>query len=225
MKHRVVGWTDWDNDEIEENSCSYAERNTIIDHIKEKGYCFTGYDHQEQSFCVPVLNDGKKRCFSQRAWGRIMAEAHGYFGDFDYSMFAFNWYEDDERNVYPDFTTDTFHHDSFIPETNLNENFTVRVTKKDFDLAFNTSMVTLKDLKKYRYIDIGDTLTLKCDDEEAVFNVIALERKSKLGIDEFIERYKKILSGIRDDTEEKKQKRPPIYIFVGVEPRNKGQAD
>ena len=64
MKYKVVGWTSYDGDDVpdSEGRIGYAECCAIIDAIKEHGYLFSGWDHQEMFDCAPVLNDGKRRC-------------------------------------------------------------------------------------------------------------------------------------------------------------------
>ena len=93
MKYRVVGWTYYDNSEIfnSGNTIGFAERNAIIDEIRKHKYLFTGWHHQEScEGVVPILNDGKKRCFSQRGWGGVMAEAYECMGNYDYASFSFH---------------------------------------------------------------------------------------------------------------------------------------
>ena len=93
MKYRVIGWTYYeDNDVLEKKgTIGFAERNAIIDEIRKHKYLFSGWHHQESwNGVVPILNDGKKRCYSQRGWGGVMAEAYGYMEDYDYSLFSFH---------------------------------------------------------------------------------------------------------------------------------------
>ena len=89
MKLKVIGWTEYDNTSLEAGYCGWAALNAITDEIIEKGYSFSGEDHQEMPRCAPVMNDGKIRRMSQRGWGRLMADAYGYNGIYDYSLFAF----------------------------------------------------------------------------------------------------------------------------------------
>ncbi len=58
MKYRVVGCTSADKYDICEENDSFAARHAIVDEIKKKGYSFLGLSHQEEPYCVPVLNDG-----------------------------------------------------------------------------------------------------------------------------------------------------------------------
>ena len=42
MKHRIVGWTEYDDFMVETEEASYAATNVVIDEIKKKGYKFYG---------------------------------------------------------------------------------------------------------------------------------------------------------------------------------------
>lgn len=169
MKYRVVGWTGYDDISIEDsgNTIGFAERHAVIDDIKKNGYLFSGYDHQEMWDCAPVLNDGKKRCFSQRGWGGVMAEAHGYFGAYDYSLFAFGINEE-----YAKRPNNTFCTEDFTPEENLSEHFEIEVDEGIFALAERRNPFFLPDLAELRFIDAGDTLTLRCGEKRARFDNI-----------------------------------------------------
>ena len=173
MKYRVVGWTSYDDMDVEDSAdrIGFAEQNAIIDDIKAHGYFFSGYDHQELLDCAPVLNDGKRRCFSQRGWGRVMAEAHGYFGAYDYSLFAFGTNE--EHAKYP---KEYFCADDFEPEADLAERFELEVTEDIFALAARQNPFFLPDLDSLRFIDAGDTLILRCGAESATFEVTDINR-------------------------------------------------
>jgi hypothetical protein len=169
MKYRVVGWTNYDDESVEEsgNSIGFAERNAIIDDIKNNGYLFSGYDHQEMWDCAPVLNDGKKRCFSQRGWGGVMAEAHGYFGAYDYPLFTFGVNEE-----YAKRPKNAFCAEGFTPEEHLAEHFEIDVDEGIFALANRRNPFFLPDLSELRFIDAGDTLTLHFGEKSAHFNNI-----------------------------------------------------
>ena len=213
MKYKVVGWTDWESDDFANGFASEAVCNAIVDCIKEKGFCFSGYDHQE-SFCgVPVLNDGKMRRFSQRGWGKLMAEAHGLFGPFDYSSFAYSFGKKDGL-VLPDIAKDYLLGD-FAPETNLCEKFTVEVDESTLKSVIEASKIKLDDIPYFRYLDAGDTLNVKCESECVVCKVIFVERKQELDLQEYKEHLRKaIQDGKHDEYEASKS---PTYIFVELE--------
>ena len=97
MKYRVVGWADYSDPDIEDEDVSEAALQAIIEDIRANGYCFSGWDHQESFGCAPVLNDGKRRTFSQRGFGGVMAMAHGNLSRMGYSEYAFHFGEDDIR--------------------------------------------------------------------------------------------------------------------------------
>ena len=175
MKYKVIGWTSYDDEETEDShGCiGFAERNAIIDDIRAHGYLFSGWDHQETWNCVPILNDGKKRCYSQRGWGGVMAEAHGMMGNYDYARFTFFESLDREKCVYPKSSN---YPRNFTPETDLNEHFTIEVETGLFDLAQIRNPFFLEDLDALRYLDGGDTLTLVCGEKRATFCVTDIDR-------------------------------------------------
>ena len=85
MKYKVIGWTSFENNDIPEGVPTIATDNAIVDGIKANGYCFTGCEHQNQPTGTPVLNDGKKYTYGERAWGQMMAQAHD---DDDYVVYC-----------------------------------------------------------------------------------------------------------------------------------------
>ncbi|MBE6655248.1 MAG: hypothetical protein E7609_00045 [Ruminococcaceae bacterium] len=175
MKYRVVGWTDYDSDIVPEarGRIGYAECCAVIDEIKKHGYLFSGWDHQECLYCVPVLNDGKKRCFSQRGWGGIMAEAYGYTDPYDYSLFTFYESIDPEKVKKP---SASFNPGTFTPETDLNERFLLTANEFFFRHADANNPFCIDDTEAFRFIDAGDTLTLCYANEEIDFFVTEIDR-------------------------------------------------
>ena len=179
MKYKVIGWTNYENYDIldSKNTIGFAESNAIIAEIRKHKYLFSGWHHQEwYDCCVPVLNDGKKRCFSQRGWGHIMASSYGYDGDYDYARFTFAESIDDE---YLKFPTDEFDVDNFVSEELENEHFEVCVCKELFDIAKTCNPFYLEDLDSLSSIDTNDTLRLKCGDEVLDFLVADIGRNKK----------------------------------------------
>ena len=174
MKYRVVGWTEYDGDDVPDTRgrIGYAECCAVIDDIKANGYLFSGWDHQESLRCVPVLNDGKKRCFSQRGWGGIMAEAYGYTGAYDYSLFTFDESIDPEKVKKP---SKGFSSYSFTPETDLCEHFDLTVEEAVFCRATDNPF-RIDETDALRYLDVGDTLTLRFGDESLTLFVTDVDR-------------------------------------------------
>ena len=176
MKYRVVGWASYDDSGIEDSkgSIGYAERNAIIDEIRKNGYLFSGWDHQESwDNCAPILNDGKRRCFSQRGWGGVMAEAYGYNEPYDYARFTF--YESinpEKRNV----PKGWFNPKKFTPEKNLSERFEVEVREEIYLQAQECNPFVLDDMDELRYLDGTDTLVLKCGTKSATYAVTDVDR-------------------------------------------------
>ena len=174
MKLKVLGWTYYDDYDFEEGTNGWAATNAVIDDIKEHGYLFSGEDHQEHSCCAPILNDGKIHRFSQRGFGGIMAEAHGYTKRMDYSLFAFGInpdaavYPTREISCYDDLRSQVCNH--------LAEKFCVNVCAETFNLA-QSGAITLDDLPELRYLDVGDTLILRCNGQKAAFEVSDVNRQ------------------------------------------------
>ena len=179
MKYKVIGWTYYDNSEIltSDKSIGFAERNAIIDDIRKNKYLFTGYDHQETwDGVVPILNDGLKRCFSQRGFGGVMAEAYGYMRDYDYASFTFDG-SINEENI--KMASDDFDIESYVGDFPTNEHFDVWVNEGLFLFAKNKNPFYLDDLDSLRFIDEDDTITLHCNDEELSFCVKSINRNKK----------------------------------------------
>ena len=101
MSSKVTGWTHWNDEKFEEPSTSnewVSFRKAVIQEIKNKGYKFSGYYHQQGDFGVPVIDDKYALEFSMRTWGKIMAEALGHCGDMDYVEWA---WDAPEKEIYP----------------------------------------------------------------------------------------------------------------------------
>ena len=179
MKYKVIGWTNYDNYHIPfaKTDNGYAERNAIIDDIKKHGYLFSGWHHQE-SFenCVPILNDGKKRGFSQRGWGGLMAEAYGRMGDMDYAVYTFRESIKKEALCFP---KNAYNADCFVSETLENETFEVEVSEELFEIARKENPFYLEDIDELRFLDINDTLILHCSDQVLRFFVAGVNRNKK----------------------------------------------
>lgn len=173
MKLRVIGWTYYDDD-LEQGEVGWAARHAIVDEIKKQGYLFSGWSHEECCCCVPVLNDGKMYCCSQRGWGDIMAEAHGYTGRMDYVRFAFAQSIDFDDEIRPE---DRFNEYAFVPEHDLNERFELEVPQEVFESAQRAGEIKLDDLHELRYLDTGDTLALICGKQTAEYTVADVDRK------------------------------------------------
>lgn len=176
MKYKVIGWTYYDDNEIlySGNTIGFAERNAIIDEIRKHRYLFSGWHHQESwEGVVPVLNDGKKRCFSQRGWGGVMAEAYGKMGDYDYASFTFNQSIDGSRLR---FAPDDFNIFDYEPQAVENEDFVVEVNAGLFEIAKTSNPFYLDDLDELRFVDKNDTITLCNNGEQIIFVVKDIDR-------------------------------------------------
>ena len=174
MKYKVVGWTHPDDYSIlsPEKPIGYAEIYAIVDDIKENGYLFSGWHHQESyNNVVPVLNDGMKREFSQRSWGGIMAMANNEIGDYAYSRYTFYESLKKESLVFPEKSYSK--KDKSVVE---NEHFEISISEGLFNIAKNNNYCYLEDDERLRYIDINDTITLICNDEKVTYKVKTVDR-------------------------------------------------
>ncbi|MBQ9801812.1 MAG: hypothetical protein IJW51_01910 [Clostridia bacterium] len=179
MKYRVVGWTGYDDPDIEEAPCSEAAVQAIIADIRANGYLFTGWHHQEFLNCAPVLNDGKKRLFSEREFGEVMARAHGDLSRMGYAAYAFEWCLSSAETVMPDWRNG-ISSEELVPETALREEIRLTVPQEILVLAQANLYITLKDTSELTFLDTGDTLILCCEGENASYLVEGLERKKNL---------------------------------------------
>jgi len=176
MKYRVIGWTYNEDGNILDSGSTigFAERNAIIDEIRKHKYLFSGWHHQESwNGVVPILNDGKKRCFSQRGWGGVMAEAYEHMGDYDYASFTFH---QSIANDKLHFAPDDFDIDEYVPEAVENEHFKVLVSGALFEIAKTSNPFYLEDLDELRYIDKNDLITLCYNGEELTYVVKDIDR-------------------------------------------------
>jgi hypothetical protein len=100
-----------------------------------------------------------------------MAEAHGYFGAYDYSLFTFEINESKVKRP-----KNYFISDDFAPVESLSEHFEIEVDGGIFALAERRNPFFLPDLPELRFIDAGDTLTLRFGEKTAEFKVTEIGR-------------------------------------------------
>ena len=103
MKYEVIGWTDYDARTADCAPIDDDAVEAVIADIKEHGYLFSGYHHQEYPNCVPVLSDGFCRLFSRRNFAAVMAKAHGYTDDMAYVFFMEDFSIREEALCFPSF--------------------------------------------------------------------------------------------------------------------------
>lgn len=179
MKYKVIGWTYYEDYSIpsSDKTIGFAERNAIIDEIRKHNYLFTGWDHQESwENCVPILNDGKKRMFSQRGWGGVMAEAYGEMDDYSYSAYTFHGCLKSSACKYSSKQFSVF---DFKSEPLENEHFDVNVSQELFNIAKKSNPFYLEDEDSLRFLDENDTITLHCNNETLTFFVADVNRNKK----------------------------------------------
>ncbi len=226
MKIKVVGWTDYDSHEFNEGENTWAVRKALIDEIKNNGYLFSGYDHQERSNCAPVFNDGKMRRFSQRGFGGIMAEAHGNNNPTGYAMYMFGL--EPSGCTFPQ--NEVFKGD-FQFEKNLNETFILEVNENYLKNALNIEHITIgnisytektikiEDLPELKYIDKGDTLIFNSNGKSSAFSILDVTRDHGLSPKERI-KYNTIMNYSNNKSEyesaRKKFMTLPIILTLKV---------
>ncbi len=155
MKLKVIGYADgWDSS-FSDSAKSWAERAAIIDDIREYGYDFNGFQHQEFSRGCPVLNDGTICRYSRRDWGDIMAEAHGYQHPMAYTKFAFLIDGEDLPDM-PDEDREIDLTDDYDFSQDLSETFVIHPS----DCKVGEDRVTLIAQGRLRYIAKGDSLII-----------------------------------------------------------------
>lgn len=83
---RIVDWVDWCDVEcnpgVRDVSTLTTDefqkyREAVVKSMKESGYKFTGFYHQNGEYGVPIFEDGVMFLVSQRTWGGIMADVMG----------------------------------------------------------------------------------------------------------------------------------------------------
>ncbi len=195
MKYKVIGWTSYDNiiDDVKTGPASDAATQAIIDDIIVNKYDFTGYDHQETENCAPVLNDGKKRLYTQRGFGALMAEAHGYRGSMDYALYSYtavNARMRKSRKGLPPMKL-AFDPDTFVPQ-DISEDYTLTVTAEQYENAVRVGEITVDDTPYLRFIDRGDRLTLECGEDSVTYNVERVIKDKDLTEDDMINLYAKV---------------------------------
>lgn len=82
---KIVGWTEFDNSQYEDmfpigGSYTMEEvdeaKDIIAKELRDKGYKFNGYYHQDGDYGVPIFENGEAFRCTFRTWGGIMARAY-----------------------------------------------------------------------------------------------------------------------------------------------------
>lgn len=159
MKYRVIGWINQDATFPPDAEQTFAERNAVIDEIRRQKYVFSGEEHQDCPFCVPVLNNGKKFSCSRRGWGELMAEAHGYTDPFGYARFT------DRRDCKSRRPSSGYSTADFVGRTALKETLDVVLNEAELYRDVKEGRTLRLPESEYvdaiaslRYLDGGDTL-------------------------------------------------------------------
>lgn len=177
MKYKVIGYTSYDNEEIKPEYCNYSAIEAIIEDLRVNDYLFSGENHEYFSHCAPVLNDGKKRLFSPRSFGRLMANAKGECGYYGHCGYDFTIFEENElRLPEKERWLDTKRDLESLIELDLQEEFTLLVDKDQLDKARDEGTISFPQRDELRFMDKGDSLTLVCEDEKEVFLIEAYDK-------------------------------------------------
>ena len=185
MKYRVVGWTHYDNPDVESVTCDEAGYWAIVRDIRAHGYEFTGWEHQEEDRGAPVLNDGCKRLFSQRDFGQIMAYAHDDYTRMGYVSYAFPRHPEKRSPIRMPSEHRSFDPTAFTPERDLREALVCTLDRARFDAAVAGEKLRLPfDSPELETIGSGDTLTLCCEDARETFWVVSAVRGPALSEEE-----------------------------------------
>lgn len=190
--YKVIGWTDFHNEEYPPSGWSVAIDYAVIAELKEKGYRFGGDAHQMRDGCCPVMNDGTRALYSPREWGALMATALGIEGEYAYM----EWYSDcwtrsgivgengvERRSVYPAPAVDR----TLISEKLRGREIrTMHLDDDNYRLVESgekTVEVRLNDAKR-RAVEAGDILVFFCFDGEmkiTVTEVVKVHRFDSFG--------------------------------------------
>ncbi len=177
MKSYVIGWTHFDNEEIESAECGFADCQAIVEDIREHGYSFSGYAHQEFQGGAPVMNDGRIRRFSKRNWGSTMASAHKSPHPLDYTLWA-EAFATEEAELKGMPSEDRWIKDipPLIDRDELYETYRFTVDEPTLERARTVHKYTRDNSHELRFIDVGDTVVMTCGEVTARFAVTDIKR-------------------------------------------------
>ena len=177
MKIKVIGWTDWEDNDYDDGVIDRAAYNAILQNMRENGYFFTGWHHQEDFTCAPVLNDGKIRRFTQRSWGGLIADLKGLKGRYSYAAYAFDFGESDGF-VKPKFKE--ISESDVLSGAELSENYEIKVRSDVLRRIKTKEEMKLADLPEYNYMAEGDTVKLISKSETCRFIITSFSTEKKL---------------------------------------------
>ena len=208
MKYKVVGWTYYESP-YKNTPVTYAKTKAVIEEIKEKGYFFSGEDHQERDNCVPVFNDGSKGIFSRRGFAACMAEAHGYTRVLDYARFTDRRFI--ARGRYPQYAS--IDKALFKSPSRLAQTFKITLSEEDYKILEEEKVCKILSIDKYDYLDIGDKIRVVAGDKSTLFTVRDLNR-DRIHDDEYREKYRAMTNF--DQLREDREKAVDIFYALPV---------
>ena len=219
MKYRVIGWTEYDGTDIPSAEPTPAAVRAILLDLREHGYLFTGYDHQESPLCAPVLNDGKKRLFSARHFAALMAEAQGERSEMSYARYLQprrprlsrrHRLTEEERRVAP----------GTPAEEGIAEEITLTVASEVSKAARGGHVVLPEE--GLTSLDVGDTLTLVSETASASYSVLRVVRRRDLTEEEEIALMALFYTGDRKKQKEaeKRYAAAPLVLDITLDVKN-----
>ncbi len=188
MKLEVIGWTYYDDPSYEYFETTWATYYAVLNDVIKNGYLFTGYHHQEYDYCCPVLNNGKKIIFSQRGFGGLMAQAHGYNKTYDYAKFSFTPNPRADCYKLPKIQPN----DSLIvDEKTLYETYEIEADMDVIATADVKKELRLTDLPRYALMEVGDIVNLINGKHTTKYKIINVDKVKDVSVvDEYNFKYR-----------------------------------
>lgn len=185
MKLKVIGWTHFDDRKYPEKEIDSVAYQAIYDEIKENGYLFSGWHHNEIDKCAPVLNDGCIRRFSQRSWGSLMADVLGEKGRYAYARYSFNTHfdVDEDRIKLPDKEVNEA---EILPEKELYEEHVIDADDKLLIEALSEGTIHLPDSPDKRYMHVKDTVLLINNGKKYRFRIRDIDIRKEISTRDLI---------------------------------------
>ena len=170
MRFKVIGWTDYEDEDYPEHEGDYAAVDAaVLSALREGGYRFDGTVHQYGSCGTPVLSDGTRVCYSMRTWGMVMAEALGLPDPYGSSYVKWMIDEEDLLREKSCFVLPPCgaNKEDILPREALAEEFSMHLVPSAFEAVRagkKRAELRLRD-KERTAICKGDTILFSCGEE------------------------------------------------------------
>lgn len=76
---KITGWTDWNDERYSDDIPDHIFeeiKELVAKELRDNGYKFDGYYHQNGDHGVPVIDETWKFAVSFRSWGHMMIRAY-----------------------------------------------------------------------------------------------------------------------------------------------------